>query len=108
MKCKLFDVSCHALNWLLGLPWYVYALVGLAVVLLVWVLFDKIKGTILRIVKWGGWRAGVAAALGVIALIAAFWPRKRNAVSTEEQYPHPDFPPTKKKRRKTIFDGLGK
>ena len=77
MKCKLLDVPCHALNWLLGLPWYVHALALLAVALLVWVLYDKIKGTALRIIKWGGWRAGVAALLGVIAFAAAFWPRKR-------------------------------
>lgn len=105
MRCKLLDLQCHALNWLLGFPWYVYALAGLAVVLLVWVLYDKIKGTLMRIVRWGGWRAGAAAVLAALALVAALWPRK----SAPEQHEHlkpgsRDAAPPVRKRRPTIFD----
>lgn len=107
MSCRLLDVQCHALSWLASLPWYVYALAALAVVLLGWVLYDKIKGAALRIIRWGGWRAGVAALLGVIAILAAVWPRK----SAHEQYPHPDGEPAHprpRKKRPTIFDGFRK
>lgn len=105
MRCGLFDVPCHVLNWALGLPWYVYALVGLAAALLLWVLFDKIKGTTLRIIQWGGWRAGAAALLGALAIAAAFWPRK----STPDQHEHlkpgsRDAAPPVRKKRPTIFD----
>lgn len=86
MKCKLLDFPCHAMNWLLGLPWYVYALVALAVALLLWVLFDKIKSALVRIVQWGGWRAGLAAVLGAVALAAAFWPRKRAPTHADTEH----------------------
>lgn len=101
MKCKLLDLQCQALNALLGLPWYVYALAALAVVLLGWVLFDKIKGTALRIIRWGGWRAGLAALLGVVAVVAAFWPRKH--VPTDDQYAHPD-PKVRRPKGKRVYN----
>lgn len=105
MRCKLLDFPCHAMNWLLGLPWYVYALAGLAVALLLWVLFDKIKGTALKIMQWGGWRAGAAALLGVIALAAALWPRKPTSDQHEHLKPGSmDAAPPVRKRRPTIFD----
>ena len=92
-------------NWFLGWPLYAHIALAAGLVLFLW---GSLNGLYALASKIGGWKAGLGALLAVGALVAALWPRKRNAVSTEEQYPHPDFPPTKKKRRKTIFDGLGK
>lgn len=100
IRCAL---SSDWLNCFLGMvPWYVYALFAGAALLLVWVLYDKIKGIFRGIVKWGGWRAGVAAALVVGGVLLSLWPRKH--VSTEEDhFPHPDPKPIKiKKPRPTI------
>lgn len=88
-------------NWFLGWPWYAHVALAAGAVLFAW---GALNGLFALASKIGGWKAGWGAMLAVVALLAALWPRKRKGVTTEEQYPHPDIPPAKKKHRPTIFD----
>ena len=93
------DLITSALwNWFIGWPWYAHVALAAGAVLFAW---GALNGLITLASKIGGWKAGLGSMLAVVGLVAALWPRK--GVTTEEQYPHPDFPP-KKKRRPTIFD----
>jgi cytochrome c-type biogenesis protein CcmE len=87
-------------NWFLGWPWYAHVALAAGAVLFAW---GALNGLFVLASRIGGGKAGWGAMLAVVGLVAALWPRKGRAVSTDEQYPHPDFPP-KKKRRPTIFD----
>jgi len=85
-------------NWFLGWPWWAHVMLAAGAVLALWGIIDRV---IVLASKIGGWKAGLGVALGLLALVAAFWPRKH--VPTDDQYAHPD-PKVMRPKGKRVYN----
>ena len=77
-----FNIGCHMVDWLSGLPpWMLFAAAA-CIGLMVWGVAERL---IRLAAHLGGWQAALGVA-GILALLAAaFWPRGRALISAAKE-----------------------
>ena len=95
-----FDIGCHILNWLQGLPGWVLFAAAACIGLVVWGVVEKLIRLALHL---GGWQAALGVA-GILALlVAAFWPRGREVLKSAKEA-LPGVPSPIPRKRLTVKD----
>lgn len=77
-----FDIGCHVVGWLAGLPPWILFSAAVCIALSVWGIVEKLVRLAAHL---GGWQAALGVAGLLALLVAAFWPRGRDILKSARE-----------------------